>query len=663
MFSLLKMENGNILGKGTCSRDAYSVAVNSDGKIVYTDRILLENVDKDTKEIFIEIYEQWDGEGALDMYTTRIHLDIESARNNKNKVDLTQSYASKEQQVSFKYPANWEVREEENILHIIGPEDIDGKSAQITLSIYNGEQSIEEIVEQARNEANQSKYAFGTGKLSIAGVEGTYYQIKTENKIEGRILVENEGVIHDIQYTAISTQYERNKLVIQKILESIEWVEPEKSYKTFVEGNIMVKLYEDNTLGIVVMDGYINAMQNWSTKTCAIKENTEYAVNGNIGEILNVQIETLFEQHPVVLVHAVNEDLYYINMVAGIEQGTFNIAKVEGLPKVVGTGMAGTGGHTESKGWVDLVVARDNQYYDLYVDDFNSGKVVARLCDHGDGRGNSGNSGTIPWEEELPSTGPSWEEEIPNTVPGWTEDLPSTGPSLDLFSSYNWDTVIMTYSTSSYDVICQHEDYSVDIMFGEDALNFKEIRNEGIQTDWSQHYDIYGLGNYEIETVYRIATDTSFPAYVFVMDEGEEKSIVIVTIDSFFSYYFTADKKLNHIDDIITDSVYDFNVRDKWGNIYRVKYDSFNMLDNSIIQAIKEYVESGKTKISGNVACVSYYDEIPESVRVNPYGQVIDVMDIIVTTTSGASYGCNARLKYDGTNNKWIVLNFTITVD
>ena len=53
MFSLLKMENGNILGKGTCSRDAYSVAVNSDGKIVYTDRILLENEDKDTKEIFV----------------------------------------------------------------------------------------------------------------------------------------------------------------------------------------------------------------------------------------------------------------------------------------------------------------------------------------------------------------------------------------------------------------------------------------------------------------------------------------------------------------------------------------------------------------------------------------------------------------------------------
>ncbi len=655
MFSLLKMENGNILGKGTCSRDAYSVAVNSDGKIVYTDRILLENVDKDTKEIFIEIYEQWDGEGALDMYTTRIHLDIESARNNKNKVDLTQSYASKEQQVSFKYPANWEVSGEDNILHIIGPEDIDGKSAQMTFSIYNGEQSVEEIVEQKRSEANQAKYGFGTSKLSIGGVEGTYYQIDTGNTKEGRILVEKEGVVHDIQYTAISTQYERNKLVIQKILESIEWVAPEKSYKTFANYNVMLKLYEDNTLGFIANEDYIQMMNEYIKNPCVIEKNTEYQVNGIQDNITNIWIES--NDHPTIFILTEKEELYYINTHIGLETGTFSIQKIEGL-----TGVKKVSALSCSFGEIECneykIYNGTSQWtcYN-YLLDIYSGVIDS----------------IFPADEVG---GSRHLYNIPTTGPSWTEDIPSTGPSIDL-SFPNWNTndepnfqtdseqnrrvPIVKLNTASYDTIQQYEDFGVTISFNSGASQYTELQEHGIKTDGTT-YRIYGL-DWAIENIYRIETPGGFPAYVFVMNEGEYKRIVVINLDAFDGYAFSGGYCVDPVGSIKTDNFYNFNVRDIGGEYWRLLYDRCEYIDSGIAQAIKESIASGKTRIPNDVDFITYTDDLPDGLYLSPDGRIIDIENMIVMTNSGASYGCNARLKYDGTNNKWIVLNFTITVD
>ena len=53
-------EDGNVLGTGTYSKEDYEYAC-ADGKnIKYTDRIILENVDKDTKKLYVKIYEQYD---------------------------------------------------------------------------------------------------------------------------------------------------------------------------------------------------------------------------------------------------------------------------------------------------------------------------------------------------------------------------------------------------------------------------------------------------------------------------------------------------------------------------------------------------------------------------------------------------------------------------
>ena len=52
-------ENGEVVGTGTYSEEAYQTAINSGGDIVYTDRIILENVDKDTKKLYVKIYEPY----------------------------------------------------------------------------------------------------------------------------------------------------------------------------------------------------------------------------------------------------------------------------------------------------------------------------------------------------------------------------------------------------------------------------------------------------------------------------------------------------------------------------------------------------------------------------------------------------------------------------
>lgn len=333
-------ENNNTVGTGTCSKSSYESATNVGGTIIYTDRIVLENVGKDTKKLYVKIYEQYNLEDeTIRANSSTIVLDIETARNAKKPVELIQSYASKEQQISFKYPVDWKVNEEEKAIKISGPEDLDGNIPLISISKVTNEdnQELKTLISLDNGVTVEKE-----GETTVAGVKG-YYRMYTfadvGHDIKGySMVIEKDGKYYKIDFTAVPTQYARYEETFKQILETIEAVEPEKSYRTFSDatGRTVIRLYEDNTLTIQFTQGTIAALTSDAEgRTVKMKENVEYTVSGIKNKIVNVYIGQVLPRGyhlPMIFVateatEAYAEDIYYINVIKGLETAEFTLSK------------------------------------------------------------------------------------------------------------------------------------------------------------------------------------------------------------------------------------------------------------------------------------------------------------------------------------------------
>ena len=331
-------EKGEFVGTGTYSEEAYQTAINSGGDIVYTDRIILENVDKDTKKLYVKIYEPYyiaEGD-TVKLNTMTLELDIEKARNYNKPVELTQSYTSKNVQVAIKYPVDWEVLEEENTLVVKGPEDIDGQYVEMNITLKEDEKTAQEIFEEKKNELGETNLE--TGTINIAGIEGYYYTIEnTNNTIETQILFNNGNKLYNIQYTAIPTQYERHKDTIQKILDTIEFVEPEKSYvEYYMENNTetnleTVRVYEDNTVTVQITQRTIEMFKD--SEYVKMQPNVEYEITGINSKILRIEFMGDMAggayQGSYVFIYDANNELYLLDMNRGITECEFEVTKIE----------------------------------------------------------------------------------------------------------------------------------------------------------------------------------------------------------------------------------------------------------------------------------------------------------------------------------------------
>lgn len=293
-------EEGNVLGTGSASEHTFEASLNN-GSIKYTDRIILENVDKDTKKLYVNIYEQWDlseiDEGIVKANSGKsLVLDIEKARNSSKPVELTQSYTSKDAQIAFKYPGEWKVEAEDypngtTEPTLVGPEDVDGKSPKIIFTKLSDKEEYEEYKNV------QPDYGHGeilsTGEITVAGVKG-YYKVVTfmDEYSYGKskyVFVENDNQYYKFGFLCESeTQYARYEETFNKILETIEFIEAEKSYTAYYSKNSSdsfetVKVYEDGTITVQISK---SAKENF--KSTNIEENKEYEIK-NLPSVCDVE--------------------------------------------------------------------------------------------------------------------------------------------------------------------------------------------------------------------------------------------------------------------------------------------------------------------------------------------------------------------------------------
>jgi len=325
---VVRDEQGNALGTGTLSEDRYELVLSAGGEIKYTDRIILENVDKDTKKLHVDIFVM--NKNYADIQS--IELDIETARIAKEPVELTQSYASKDVQISFKYPGNWATKEPvtaNDEVIVVGPEDVDGNAPTVIIRKISQEE-YEDIKEFTID------YGHGEllekGEITIAGSKG-YYGISTFLDVgvyekSKTVVVENNGQYYYLRLnTNTDVQYSRYEETFNRILETIEYVEPEKSYRTFSRGGYeTVKLYEDNALtisfdpeGIKIMDADFK-----------FEANKEYEITGHKASnsnYVNVEILRRYDDHygiPMIYV-IINNNLFYVDVQKASMTGKFEI--------------------------------------------------------------------------------------------------------------------------------------------------------------------------------------------------------------------------------------------------------------------------------------------------------------------------------------------------
>ena len=175
MFIILD-ENNKVVGTSTCSEELFSKAMSGNGDAVYTDRILLENVGKDTKKLYIKMFEQYTvGDVCKISINDPIELDIEKARSEKH-IELNQNFTSKKQLISVTIPADWKAREEENKLTISSKEDVDGNSFHMYIGLVDAGLNAKElqadlvrILKQDGTEVESGEKEFANPRNAAAG--------------------------------------------------------------------------------------------------------------------------------------------------------------------------------------------------------------------------------------------------------------------------------------------------------------------------------------------------------------------------------------------------------------------------------------------------------------------------------------------------------------
>lgn len=331
---VVRDEQGNALGTGKLSEDKYEKILSTGGEIKYTDRIILENVDKDTKKLHVDVFVM--NKNYADIQS--LELDIEAARNANKPVELTQSYASKDVQVSFKYPGDWTTKETmSSEVILVGPENVDGNAPTIT---------IRKISKEDYDNIKESTVDYGHGELleegeiTIAGAKG-FYRITTLIDIGTYIKQKAIVLEKDEQYFAIyyavytDTQYARYEETFNKILETIEFVEPEKSYVAYYMDNSSdsperVKVYEDNTATVQISESALVAFdKKLETK---IEANVEYQITGVSSKIVGMDFLNSIEGGAYVgsclFIYGENNELYLVDMHEGIATGKFEAKEI-----------------------------------------------------------------------------------------------------------------------------------------------------------------------------------------------------------------------------------------------------------------------------------------------------------------------------------------------
>lgn len=328
-------EKGNILGTGVCSKDDYEKEILAQGEIKYTDRILLKNVNKDTEKIYVKTYEQYEFDDEKNEVEISImELDIKAARNKEKPVELIQSYVSKDYQIAFKYPVDWKVTEEKYI-KVVGPEDVDGKYAYI---IINKVENINNKEIKDLFTLNDDVKILSEGEKTVAGEDGYYKEYTVTN--DGNtvkvydLIFKNSSGYYEIEYSSeIDTQYDRYENVFKKIVETIEHVEPEKSYTVFSNGGYeIIKLYEGNELTVSLKDGAIENLKKLEvidSVSSDFKEETEYKITGLDEKVANIYISKAAYKEcygmPLIIIRTENEKIYAVNLMKGIEINEFSI--------------------------------------------------------------------------------------------------------------------------------------------------------------------------------------------------------------------------------------------------------------------------------------------------------------------------------------------------
>ena len=527
-------ENGNVLGTGTVSEGSYERAVMQGDAIQYTDRIILENVTKDTKKIYVKIYEQYDMDGEpIKVNHEIIELDIEAARSNSKPVELNQAYTSKQHQVTFKYPGNWTIKEDEWAVNITGPEDVDGNTPEIVIGkLSDNEVNSSEGKIELKNLINldYGSMILEEGKITVGGEEGyykVYYFGDAGYYVKGKsIVIKKENEYFSINYYAYTdSQYARYEETFNEILETIEFLEPEKpekSYREFGEsGHPTVRLYEDNTLtlswknlGKFDAEG-MYAGDGWIIKT---QEKIEHVVNGIEGKIWGVELYTIHGGQPLpyVLISLTNEDgtseLQYINTQKAVEQDKYELEKIEGLPKNF-----------------------SRQYMifdDSNVSDF-SHKIIA-LC------WEEGQIGETKYQILPKGKGVLVAEKYVEETEDTNQEQAQQPKYDELISAL----ITKEFNTAEYDSIKKWSDGQITIQFKEGVTSYKDAKTANIKTDGT-NYPIYGIEG-DIQNIYRIRNAyvgiyDALPAYVFEIKNKENKTdIYLMTLSDLDQYAFSA---------------------------------------------------------------------------------------------------------------------------
>ncbi len=629
-------ENGNILGTGTRSGNSYNSAMDIGESVIYTDRIILKNVNKDTKKIYVKIYEQYDMDGeTIKINNEIIELDIEVARSNSEPVELNQSYTSKQHQVSFRYPGNWTITEEQDQIIIKGPEDIDGNSVEIYMmpdtedSAHPGQNS-KEIIEGLYNTYSGLGEECEKGEINIAGTTGYYFSHYVYGRVDGkskRVCVERDEKQFTIDYSGILTQYERYEETFNKILETIEFLEPEKSYDVFGGNYCFVRVYEDNNLTIEFPTDDIFFDDLKANYGVNLEPNKEYTITGIEEKVLSVWIHTAFDDHigiPHVLIKTEDFNLYYMKSI--VEDGTFKAEKllegVQGNIEIADSDFAY---------YAPIVKTRDGKSYILTRD---SERTIA--------------------EEYIEETEDTNQEQAQQ-------------PEDDEFVS---GFISNEFNTAEYDSIKEWSDGQITIQFKEGVTSYKDAKDANIKTDGTS-YRIYGIEG-DIQNIYRIRNAQveiydALPAYVFETKNEENKTnIYLINLSNFNQYYFSANGPL--VSDIseflyIQDNGMDVITKDSKG--YNIRYEGATYVGKvPTKQEIYNILEAYVTGLGKKGEEAPNLYDTKNYVNIN-FGKSNNSDCRIIISVNRKEYSQGqkeiwAAIEFDETEQEWKVVDFRL---
>lgn len=594
-----------------------------------TDRIILDEVDFNVKHIWVDIYSK-DGK-YLDFINMPEIRDEKYAKS----LELTQSFASKEAQVSFKYPGDWTTKETMDAeVILVGPEDVDGNNPTITIGKIS-EEDYENIKDFTLDYGHET--LLEKGETTVAGAKG-YYGITTfvdigmyeKSKI---IVVENNGQYFYLRLTTnTDVEYSRYEETFNKIIETIEFVEPEKSYRTFSTGkHEIIKLYEDNTLTITFDKESVEAINGESKFD--FEANVEYEITGVPKELnsnkIDINVLGIYDDHvDISMIYVIGgTNLYYVDIKTAKETGKFEIVEEPILRELwssVGYATSEVYDYYRNKGTelgsriLHQVKTKDGK---IYILDYNSG------------------SGKFNVEEYI--------EKPEQTEPDTTSKYENM--SYESFEIYNG-------------VVKQYEDNTVTVEWN-DAINNHE--NKLWEVKPNIEYVITGLDG-KVKSVHNIIKDRqekNMPTIKILTEKGT----LYGTLDLKNDYNMEASivGRVTDTETVIQQSAEYLIAITKSGNAFKVQYEMYVPAGKAptkdiMYDTIEQYlwyddefyiIEADREKA---IVAVEYNQKENGDISVNVSVKVNDSTD----PTENSEKEAFAIVEYNRTNEKWEVTTF-----